>query len=415
MTKIFIPNNKITLVEFPKCANIYINKGEIMILNEIREKYELVDLFCNLAEIPSPSLKEKKVSDWIMEYCKHHKIPCKYDNYENIYINIPATDSTKQPILLSSHMDVIGDDSPVKTYLDGDFIRAEGRTLGADDKAGVANALYLAKWLVENNLKHGGLEIIFTRDEESGMSGIKHVDFSTIKSKYVLVCDSDSLGQLMTSGASYTLATIEVNSFKGGHSGIDIADRTRENAAKLIADIVANLPQGVYYSEDCKVVTSCNIGGIISGNPDVTNVINTYGKATYSIRSSSRKYEQELKDRMQFEVDEFNKEYDSIAKAELTFEEHLPPFEKVEDEYIPILFETAARKVGVTPEISSFHAGAETHIYANNKNADGQPFAPYLAGLATVCNMHSKEEYLDYKTLLKGQELLQEFFRSYNK
>src|SRR5699024_8905178 len=117
----------------------------------------------------------------------------------------------------------------------------------------------------------------------------------------------------MTSGASYTLATIEVNSFKGGHSGIDIADKTRENAAKLIADIVANLPQGVYYSENHKVVTSCNLGGITSGNPDVTNVINTYGKATYSIRSSSRKYEEELKERMLFEINDFNNEYAGVA------------------------------------------------------------------------------------------------------
>lgn len=385
-----------------------------MSLNNIRENCELVDLFCTLAEIPSPSLKEKNVSDWILEYCKKHNIPAKYDEYENVYINIPANDSSKQPVLLSSHMDVIGDDSPVKTYLDGNLIRAEGRTLGADDKAGVANALYLAKTIANSNIKHGGLEIIFTRDEESGMSGIKHVDFSKIKSKYVLVLDSDSLGQLMTSGASYTLATIEVNSFKGGHSGIDIEDQTRENAAKLIADIVANLPQGVYYSENRKVVTSCNIGGIIAGNTDVTNVINTYGKATYSIRSSSRQFEEELKDRMLFEINDFNKQYSGVAKAEITFEEHLPPFEKVQDEYIPILFETAAKKAGVSAEISSFHAGAETHIYANNKNCNGEQFVPYLLGLATVCNMHSKEENLDYKTLLKGQEIIFEFFKAYN-
>lgn len=383
-------------------------------LNEVRKNYELVDLFCNLAEIPSPSLKEKAVSEWIMDYCRKNNIPCEYDDYENIYINIAPNDTSKHPLLLSSHMDVIGDESPVKTYLDGDLIRAEGRTLGGDDKAGVTNALFLAKTVANSDLKHGGLEIMFTRDEESGMSGIKHVDFSKIQSKYILVLDSDSLGQLMTSGASYTLATIEVNSFKGGHSGIDIEDNTRENAAKLIADIVANLPQGVFYSENNKVVTSCNIGGIIAGNPDVTNVINTFGKATYSIRSSSRKYEEELKDRMKFEINDFNEQYKGIASATLTFEEHLPPFEKVEDEYIPILFETAAKKVGVTPEISSFHAGAETHIYANQKNASGEAFAPYLAGLATVCNMHSKEENLDYKTLLKGQELLQEFFKAYN-
>lgn len=386
-----------------------------MDLSKIRKENEPVDLFCNLAEIPSPSLKEENVANWIKKYCDENNIPCELDSYHNVYINIPATDSTKPSLLLSSHMDVIGDDSPVKPYLDGDLIRAEGRTLGADDKAGVANALYLAKTVANSDIKHGGLEVVFTRDEESGMSGIKHVDFSKLKSKYVLVCDSDSLGQLMTSGASYTLATIEVNSFRGGHSGIDIADKTRENAAKLIADIVSNLPQGVFYSDkDRNVVTSCNIGGIQSGNPDVTNIINTYGKATYSIRSSSRKYEEELKDRMKFEVDEFNKDYKGVAQASITFEEHLPPFEKVEDEYIPLLFEAVAKKVGVTPEISSFHAGAETHIYANKQNSHGQKFAPYLVGLADVCNMHSPEENVNYKSILKGQELIQEFFKAYN-
>lgn len=385
-----------------------------MTLNDIRKEYELVDLFCSLAEIPSPSLREEKVAEWIKNYCNKLDISCKFDNYNNVYINIPATDNTKQPLLLSSHMDVIGDDSPVKTYLDGDFIRAEGRTLGADDKAGVANALLLAKEVSQSNIKHGGLELMFTRDEESGMSGIRHVEFNKIKSKYVLVCDSDTLGQLEVAGASYTLAKIKVHSFKGGHSGIDIADCTRENAAKLIADIISNLPQGVYHSENGKVVTSCNIGGIIAGNINVTNIINTDAEVSYSIRSSSRKIEEELKNRMILEIDEFNKEYDGIAKAEIFFEEHLPPFEKVDDEYIPILFETAAKKVGVTPDITTFHAGAETHIYANETNADGEKFIPYLVGLATVCNMHSKNEYLDYKTILKGHELLKAFFEAYN-
>lgn len=386
-----------------------------MDLNKIRKENELVDLFCNLAEIPSPSLHEEQVSQWIKNYCDANKIPCEFDDYHNIYINIPATEPSKPPLLLSSHMDVIGDDSAVKTYLDGDLIRAEGRTLGADDKAGIANALYLAKTISNSNLQHGGLEIIFTRDEESGMSGIKHVNFDKLKSKYVLVCDSDSLGQLMTSGASYTLATIEVNSFRGGHSGIDIADSTRENAAKLIADIVANLPQGVFYSDkDHNVVTSCNIGGICAGNPDVTNVINTYGKATYSIRSSSRKHEEELKDRILFEINDFNNEYKGVAQASVKFEEHLPPFEKADDDYIPILFEATAKKVGVTPEISSFHAGAETHIYANKCNSRKEQFAPFLVGLADVCSMHSPEENVNYKSILKGQELIQEFFKAYN-
>ena len=386
-----------------------------MDLKVLKEKYDLVNLFCNLAQIPSPSLKEENLINWIVDYCKKNNLYCETDDYKNVYIKVDATDAEKEPLLLSAHMDVIGDDSPVEIYLDGDLLKAKGRTLGADDKAGVANALYFAVNLSKSNIKHGGLEIVFTRDEESGMSGIRHVDFSKISSKYVLVLDSDSLGQLLTSGASYTIAKLEVNSFKGGHSGIDIADTTRENAAKLIADLVSQLPQGVFYSENNQVITSCNIGGILSGKLDVTNIINTHGEASYSIRSSSREKEEELKNLMKFLVEDFNKEYENIAQATLTFKEHMPAFEKVNDEYIPILFDTVAKTIGVKSEISSFHAGAETHIYANEKNSKGEKFIPYLVGLATVCNMHSADEYIDYKTMIKGQELLKAFFEAYNR
>ena len=386
-----------------------------MILEQIRNEHELIDLFCNLAEIPSPSLKEEKVAQWIKDYCDKNNMNCRFDDYGNVLIDIPATDSTKEPLLLSAHMDVIGDDSPVNLYLEGDNIHAEGRTLGGDDKAGVANALLFAKEIANSNEKHGGLECVFTRDEESGMSGIRNLNFKDIKSKYLLVLDSDTLGQCEVAGASYTLAKIEVHSHKGGHSGIDIADKTRCNAAKLIADLISKLPQGLYYEENGQTVTSCNLGGIDAGNINVTNIINPDAAVSYSIRSSSRKKEDELKALMTSIVNDFAKEHSDIADVAISFEEHLPPFEKVDDDYIPILFETAAKKAGVEPDVTTFHAGAETHIYANQTNKSGEKFVPYLVGLATVCNMHSKNEYLDYKTILKGHQVLEEFFKAYNK
>ena len=387
-----------------------------MELRELRKNNELINLFCTIAEIPSPSLQEEKVIEWIAQYCTDNNIECEKDDYENLYIRIPATDSTKKPILLSAHMDVIGDDSPVETYLDGDLIKAKGRTLGADDKAGVANALYFAKLLKDRtDLRHGGLEIHFTRDEENSMTGIKNTDFNKINSKYVLVLDSDALGQCLISGASYVMVDLKISAPKGGHSGNDIGDKTRENAAKLIADLVSELPQGVYFSEDNKVVTSCNLGGISSGDLNVTNVINTDAHATYSIRSSRKDKENELMDTMQTIVDAFNEEYEGIATATITFTEKMPMFEKNDDNTVPELFEKVAKEIGIEPEISSFHAGAETHIYANKTNAKGEKFSPYLLGLATVCNMHSAREYVDYKTMLKGQELLQAFFEAFNK
>lgn len=387
-----------------------------MTIEKIRKEHELIDLFCYLAEVPSPSMHEEKVAQWIKNYCDKNKINCKFDDFGNVVINIPATDTTKAPLMLSAHMDVIGDDSPVKTYLDKDGnIHAEGRTLGGDDKAGVANALLFAKELATSDLEHGGLEVMFTRDEENGLSGIRNANLKNFKSKYVLVLDSDTLGQCEVAGASYTLAKIKVHSFKGGHSGIDIGDKKRANSAKLIADLISDLPQGVFYEEDGQVVTSCNIGGISAGNINVTNIINTDAQANYSIRSSSRKKEEELKSKMTLTVDEFNIKNKELAQATIEFEEHLPPFEKVDDDYIPAIFEKVANKVGVTPDITSFHAGAETHIYANKTNANDEKFIPYLLGLATVCNMHSKNEYLEYKTILKGHELLTELFKEFNK
>ena len=255
-----------------------------MNLNDLRKENEVLDIFCNLVQIPSPSLKEEKVSSWILEFCKANGIDAKLDNYGNVYIHIPATDNSKEPIMLSSHMDVVGDDSPIEIYLDEDgFIHAKGRTLGADDKVGVACALKLAKDLkqlsVANSISvessdgtqrviypsHGGLEITFTRDEETGMSGIEHVEFDKILSKYVLVCDADKLGQLQISGASYTNAKITVRGLKGGHSGIDIGDETRLNAAKLLAELLAEMPQGVFYKDETGVITSCNLGAIVAG------------------------------------------------------------------------------------------------------------------------------------------------------
>ena len=209
-----------------------------MNINELRKEIELVDLFCSIAEIPSPSLKEEKVITWICNYCKNNNLPYETDKYNNIYITIPATDITKKPILLSAHMDVVGDNSQIVIYL--------------DDKAGVATALYFAKELVKiTDIKHGGLELHFTRDEENGMTGIKNTDFSKIKSKYVLVLDSDALGQCLVAGASYVDVNLKVSAPKGGHSGNDIGDKTRKNATKLIADLVSNMPQGAFDSEEC--------------------------------------------------------------------------------------------------------------------------------------------------------------------
>lgn len=410
-----------------------------MSIQDIRKEHELVDIFCSLAEIPSPSLHEEKVIAKIQEFCAENLISCTPDEYGNLYIYVPATDDSKEPIMFSAHMDVVGDAAPVNLLLDGDFIKADGRTLGADDKVGVASALLLAKNVAKNKeLKHGGLEITFTRDEETNMSGIEHVNFSNIKSKYILVCDADKLAQVQISGASYTNAKLLVKGLVGGHSGIDIGDKNRLNAAKLIAELLAEFPQGVFYQDETGVITSCNLGAIVAGGvqnavksivdeglnssnyiktiveKSSTNIINTEARASYSIRSASVEKEEALKDLMKSLVEKFNKKYEGLALAEIEFEIHLPPFEKADDDSIPEMHTKVCEKLGIQNEVSSFHAGAETHIYAHQKNSKGQTFMPFLLGLADVYNMHSANEKVDYKTMLKGYDIIESLFIEFN-
>lgn len=410
-----------------------------MDLNILRKENEVLDIFCDLVQVPSPSLKEEKVIEWIREFCKKNNINFRTDGYGNVYISVPATDDTKEPIMLSAHMDVVGDDSPIELEFDGQFIKAKGRTLGADDKVGVACGLLLAKEVAQLDAPHGKLEVTFTRDEETGMSGVEHLEFDKLDSKYILVCDADKLGQLQISGASYTNAKLTVKALKGGHSGIDIGDETRLNAAKLIAELLAKFPQGAYYKDETGVITSCNLGALVAGGVQnsvasivekgvktnnyieeimkktSTNIINTLGMASYSIRSASVAKENELKTLMVSIVEEFNKQYAGLAEAEIEFEVHLLPFEQADDDRIQKVHTQACEKIGVKNEISSFHAGAETHIYCHNKNSKGETFLPSLLGLADIYNMHSSEERVDYNTILKGYDIIKNVFIEYNK
>ena len=410
-------------------------------INCLRKEHDLIDIFCTLAEIPSPSGKEDKVADKIVEILTTNGVNAHKDAFGNVMAYIEPTDGTKKPLLLSAHMDVVGDSSPVNIRIseDGKFIETDKtRTLGSDDKTGDAAAIKLALEIAKSDIKHGGLELVFTKDEEQTMTGINNVEFNKINSEYVLVLDADKMGQVQISGASYTNGTLIVNAVKGGHSGIDIGDKTRLNAVKLIAELINEIPQGEYKRDDYGTVTSINIGSVIGGGVEaviqrisqegikaesyidyvadnsMTNIINTKAVAKYSIRSSEEANENQLIEDIKAIVEKFNKKYDGLANAEFIAKSKMKAFEKSGDETIQKIGLEAGKKVGIEVEVSSFHAGAETHIYAHKTNKDGKVFKPYLIGLANIYNMHSSDEKMDYASYLKGYEFLKELFLIFN-
>ena len=202
-------------------------------------------------------------------------------------------------------------------------------TVGVGNIAGVAAAITLVKELKEQNIPHGKIEMVFTRDEENGLTGANNLDFSQFESEYVIVIDADKTGDVLTSGASFVKLNLAVNTYKGGHSGNDIDDKTRLNAVKLIAELMNDIPQGVYYKNKSGVITSINAGAIIGGGVEnsikdfhsekeiiehaMTNLINTDAYAIYSLRSADRKKEEELINKVRKIVDKFNKKYDGFA------------------------------------------------------------------------------------------------------
>lgn len=405
------------------------------------DSIDIIDLFIDLAKIPSPSLGEINVSNKIMEYTYNNGINAYYDDYQNLIIRVPATDSTKKPLLLSSHLDVVGNNSPVnicfsedKKYIETD----KTRTLGADDKAGVATALKLAIFLAHNpEIKHGGLEIVFTRDEETNMSGINNVKFEELESENVLVLDSDSLGNFEIAGAGYTKLDIEVTAKLGGHSGNDIQDKKRYNAAKLIADLVSKLPNGVFKVEKGFTITSCNLGSIVAGATDIglerfldnpkapysktlvelsaDNVINTSAYAHYSLRSSDKKQEEKLISKFQKEIVKFNRKYNPLAQAKLTSKIHMLPFEKSPNQLMSEIAKCVGKKINLNVKVQPFHAGAETHVYANKTNKYNNKFKPVLVGVANIISMHSPNEKMEIESLKTGYEFVKEIFLEYNR
>ena len=412
-------------------------------INDLRQENELINLFCTLAEIPSPSGEEDKVAQKIVEILQKSNVDAKPDDFGNVRAKVKATDNSKKPLALSAHMDVVGDASAVNIRVseDGKFIETDKkRTLGSDDKVGDAAAIYLAMHLAKHpEIKHGGLELIFTKDEEQNMTGIHNVKFDEIDSEYVLVLDADKLGQIQISGASYTNGTLKVEAFKGGHSGIDIGDKTRVNAVKLIAELINEIPQGEYKRDEYGTVTSINIGCVIGGGVEppiqravqkgieaesyieytadncLTNIINTKAMAKYSIRSSEEANENQLIEDIKNIVEKFNEKYAGLAKAEFVAKSKMKAFEKSDDETIQKICVQACDNIGIKGDVSSFHAGAETHIYAHEKNKNCQILKPYLLGLADIYNMHSANEMVDIESFLKGYEFLKETFMIFNK
>lgn len=229
----------------------------------------VVKEFAGLAKCPRPSKHEQKVSDYLVK--RLHELGVTdvvQDEVYNVIANVPATKGYEQAprVAIQGHMDMVcvakpGVDydpltSEIKLVREGNLLRAEGTSLGADD--GVAEAM--AFFLLQQDIEHGPLRLIFTVDEETGMSGAIHLDPKYLQDvAYILNCDSEYIDILCVSSAGSThtyfhrhvkwqqpVGTTAVNviakDFLGGHSGETI-NAGKSNAIKALGNLLLRLLQ----------------------------------------------------------------------------------------------------------------------------------------------------------------------------
>jgi dipeptidase D len=222
-------------------------------------------LFEKICSIPHPSKHEQKISLWIQSWANDLGLSVQEDSVGNLFIKKPATKGMedRQGIILQAHMDMVPQKNndtehnfqtdPISPYIvnesDGDWVTAEGTTLGADNGVGLASALAV---LANNDIQHGPIEVLVTIDEEAGMTGAFGLESGWLDGEILINTDSEQEGEIYMGcagaidvSATFTLAfedvptnfqafNLSLSGLKGGHSGVDI-DTGRANANKLLA------------------------------------------------------------------------------------------------------------------------------------------------------------------------------------
>jgi dipeptidase D len=231
-------------------------------MSDIRklEPKQLWNYFHEITQIPRPSKKEKRIVDFVVKFGKDQKLETVVDKAGNVIIRKPATRGMekRKGIILQTHLDMVPqknsdkkhdfDKDPIETLIDGEWVKANGTTLGSDNGIGVAATLSV---LASRDIPHGPLEALFTIDEETGMTGANGLKKGLLKGDILINLDSEDEGELYVGCAGgidvsalkkyreensprgYFAYRIDVKGLRGGHSGVDIA-LGRANSNKLM-------------------------------------------------------------------------------------------------------------------------------------------------------------------------------------
>lgn len=223
------------------------------ILNNLKPE-NVFRYFEEICQIPHGSFNTKAISDYLVDFAKDHNLEYYQDETDNVIIIKEATEGyeNSEPVIIQGHMDMVCEKDAssnidfekdgLDLYIDGDFVKAKGTTLGGDDGIAIAYGLAI---LDDTTLSHPRIELVITTNEEVGLLGANDIDLSMLKGHILLNIDSDVEGHFLTSCAgglaaevklpvswqtiSGTGVAIKLHGLEGGHSGAEI-DKEHANA-----------------------------------------------------------------------------------------------------------------------------------------------------------------------------------------
>jgi dipeptidase D len=221
----------------------------------------ILDMFQRISEIPRCSKKEEKICRWLMQWAEEHSMPAQMDKTGNILIRVPGTKGYENaaPVVIQGHVDMVCekdadsphnfDTDPIRFVYEGDWLKADKTSLGSDNGIAIAMALVLAE---DPTTPHPPLELLFTVDEETGLTGAINLEGGWMKGKIMLNLDSEDEGTFTIGCAGgrdtqvrlplawdevpghFVAYTLKIDGIMGGHSGVNI-HVGRASALKLIA------------------------------------------------------------------------------------------------------------------------------------------------------------------------------------
>lgn len=271
--------------------------------------------FYGLTRCPRPSKHEEAVREYILKWAKERNMDAVADETGNIIIRVPATPGyeNRRGVIIQGHMDMVPQKTsdtvhdflkdPIETWIDGEWVKAKGTTLGADNGIGVAMGMAVAE---DKNLPHGPIEVLITYDEETGMSGAEALKPGVLKGDILLNLDSEDEMELCIGCAGgldaiaefrykkentpegYIGYKLDVKGLSGGHSGMDIS-LYRANANKVLA--AALIP--VISKFGAKVVDICG-GSLRNAIPfeGEAEIVVPKSKATVVVRTIRKIFEE---------------------------------------------------------------------------------------------------------------------------